>query len=108
VKYLGRTIREAEWLADVNILVDWGIEERSVDVKLTKFEIHGGYNGNKEPETSLANDKGEDLGVDETRALIASYGDEAGFQARDGTVRVGLDLVDPHGVDDHAVGRKID
>jgi hypothetical protein len=31
----GYTIRKAEGLANVHILLDWGIEERSADVKLT-------------------------------------------------------------------------
>jgi hypothetical protein len=38
-------IRETERLADVHILFDVGIEERSVDVKLAKLEIHGDRNG---------------------------------------------------------------
>jgi hypothetical protein len=50
-------IREAVWLADVHILFDGCIEERSFDVTLTKFEIHGGRNCKEEPETSHVDDR---------------------------------------------------
>jgi hypothetical protein len=32
-------------MADVNVLCDWDIQERCVDVKLTEIEVHGGRNG---------------------------------------------------------------
>jgi hypothetical protein len=102
------TVKEADWLANVNILFDWGVKKGGVDVKLTKFEVHGGRNGEKEPEAGHANDRGEGLSVVETRALTAALGDDASFEARYGTLRVGLDLVDPHIVEDHAVGGDID
>jgi hypothetical protein len=35
VRYFGRAIKEAEGLADVHVLFDGGVEERSVDVELT-------------------------------------------------------------------------
>jgi hypothetical protein len=95
-------------LANVNTLFDKGIEKLSVDVKLTEFEVHGGLNGEKEPETGHANDKGEGLSVVETRALTTSFSDSTGFQERDSTLRVGLDIVGPHAIDDHAVGGEID
>jgi hypothetical protein len=41
-----RAISEAEGLADVHVLPDWGVEERSVDVKLTlQFKFAGGRDG---------------------------------------------------------------
>jgi hypothetical protein len=59
------------------------------------------------PEASCANDVGVGSSVVETRALLATFGDEAGFKAKYGTLRVGLDIVDPHVVDDHAVGGRL-
>jgi hypothetical protein len=50
----------------------------------------------------------EGLSVFETRAITGACGDEAGFHARDVILRVVHDLVDPHGVDDHALGGEID
>jgi hypothetical protein len=40
--------------------------------------------------------------------LTATLGDETGFKARDGTLSVGLDLANPHAIDDHAAGGEID
>jgi hypothetical protein len=37
----GRAINEAEGLADVHVLLDWGVEERSVDVKQALFKVAG-------------------------------------------------------------------
>jgi hypothetical protein len=82
------TICEGEGLANVHILFDWGIEERSVDVKLAEFEVHGNRNGEKEPKGGHADDRGEGLSVAEARALTAALGDETSFEARYGTLRV--------------------
>jgi hypothetical protein len=101
VAHFRSAIREAEILANVNILFDLGIKERNVDVKLTEFEVHGGRNDDKEPEASHADNRGEVLSVVEARALTAALGDEMSFEARYGTLRIGLDLVYPNVVDTH-------
>jgi hypothetical protein len=51
---------------------------------------------------------GEGLSVVEAGPWTAVFGDEAGLKAGDLTLRVYLDLVDPHVVDDPAVGGEID
>jgi hypothetical protein len=107
VAHFGCTIREAGGLANVNILFDGGMEERSVDVNMTDFELHSGRNGEKEPKASPADDQGEGLSVVEAHASTAALGDETSFESRDVTLRVGLDLVNPHVVDDHTVGGEI-
>jgi hypothetical protein len=43
--HFGRAISEAKGLADVHVLLDWGAEERSVDVKLTHLKVAGGRDG---------------------------------------------------------------
>jgi hypothetical protein len=41
----GHATNKAEGLADVHVLLDWGVKERSVDVKLTWFKVAGGRDG---------------------------------------------------------------
>jgi hypothetical protein len=48
-------IGEAEGFADVHVLVDGSVEERSVDVKMTKLKVLGASNGEEESETGHAN-----------------------------------------------------
>jgi hypothetical protein len=100
--YLRGAIREAEGLTDVNVLSDEGVEKRSVDVRLTKIEVHGGHNGEEEAETGHAKNRREILRIVEVRALTATLGHEAGFEAEGVIFRVELDLIDPHVVADHA------
>jgi hypothetical protein len=41
----GISIGEAKWLPNVDILLDRGIEESSINVQMAKLEVHGGGNG---------------------------------------------------------------
>jgi hypothetical protein len=52
--HLGRAIGEAEWLADVHVLLDLGVEERSVDAKVTQFKVAGGRDGKEEAKAGHA------------------------------------------------------
>jgi hypothetical protein len=45
VTHFGRAIGEAKGLADVHVLLDRGVEERSVDVKLPQIKVAGGREG---------------------------------------------------------------
>jgi hypothetical protein len=45
VTHFGRAIREAEGLADVHVLLDWGVEKRIVDVESTQFNVTSGRDG---------------------------------------------------------------
>jgi hypothetical protein len=95
-------------LADVHVFSDGGAEERSVDIKLTDFNIACTRNGEEEAETSHANDSGDCFRKVEASALAAAFGDAPGFEAGDITHFVILDVADPHDFDDHAVGGKVD
>jgi hypothetical protein len=54
-----RATSEAEGLADVHVLLDWGVEERNVDVKLTQFKVAGGCDGKEEVKAVHADDRGK-------------------------------------------------
>jgi hypothetical protein len=45
ITHFRRAISEAEGLAHVHVLLDGGVEERSVDVKLAQFKVAGGRDG---------------------------------------------------------------
>jgi hypothetical protein len=72
----GRASTEAEGLADVHVLLDWGVEERSVDVKLTQFKVAGGCDGKEEAKAGNLGVRGERFRSVEASALAASFGDE--------------------------------
>jgi hypothetical protein len=99
----GRAISEAEGLADVHVLLDWGVEERNVDVKQAQFKVAGGRDGKEEAKASHADDKRERLRVVEAGALAAPFGDERRFEAGDIANGVELNFIYPHVVNDHAV-----
>jgi hypothetical protein len=77
-----RIVCEPERLADVDLLGDRCIHERSVDVELTKFEVLGGSNGEEKAEASHADNRGEIFRVVNSSMLAASFGHEASFEAR--------------------------
>jgi hypothetical protein len=107
--HVRRAISEAEGLADVHVLFNWGVEERSFVDKLVQFKVAGGRDGKVEAKAGYADDKGERFRVVEASALVAPLGDEPRFEAGDIANGVGLDLVDPHIVNDHyAVRGKVD
>jgi hypothetical protein len=83
-------------------------EERSVDVKVTEFKVHGGRNGKEESKTDHANDQGESFRIVEAHALTAVFGHKAGFKTGDTIHNVGLYLLHPHVIDDRAVWGKFD
>jgi hypothetical protein len=62
----------------------------------------------KEPEAGHPDDRGEGLCIVDAHALTAALEDELGFVARNFTLCVRLDTVNPHVVDDHAVDGEID
>jgi hypothetical protein len=68
-----RAISEAEGLADLHVLLDWGVEERSVDVKLAQFKVAGGRDGKEEAKAGHADDRGERFRVVEAIALVAPF-----------------------------------
>jgi hypothetical protein len=103
-----RAISEAEGLAYVHVLLDWGVEERSVDVKLTHLEVAGGRDGKEETKAGHAGDMGERFRIVEASALAAPFGDEPRFEAGDIANGVGLDFVNLHVVNDHTVSGKVD
>jgi hypothetical protein len=88
-------------LADVPVLLDWGVKERSVDVELTQLKVAGGGDGEEEAKASHANDGGKRFRIVKSNTLAATFGDEPGFEAGDIAEGVWLDLVDPLIVDDH-------
>jgi hypothetical protein len=57
--HLRRSIREAKGLADVHVPLDKGVEERSVDIKMTHLKVVGGRDGEEEAKDSHADDGGE-------------------------------------------------
>jgi hypothetical protein len=63
VTHLGRAIAKAEGLADVHVLLNRGVEKRSVDVKLAKLKVAGGCDGKEESQASHADDMGERLRI---------------------------------------------
>jgi hypothetical protein len=81
VTHFRRAISEAEGLANVHVLLDWGVEERSVDVMLTQLKVADGRDGEEEAKTCHADDGGERFRVVEACALIAPFGDEPRFEA---------------------------
>jgi hypothetical protein len=104
VTHFGRDIREAEGLADIHVLLDGGVEERSVDVDLTQIKVAGGRDGEEETKASHADDRGERFRIVEANMLAAPFGDKSCFEAGDIAQGVRLDLVDPHVVDVHSAG----
>jgi hypothetical protein len=56
--HLGRATNEAQELADVHVLLDWGVEERSVDDKLTQFTVASGRDGKEAAKAGHADDMG--------------------------------------------------
>jgi hypothetical protein len=79
--HLRRAIREAEGVADVHILLDGGVEERSVDIKLTQLKVAGGRDGEEEAKAGHADDSGERFRIVEANALPITFGDELRFEA---------------------------
>jgi hypothetical protein len=106
--HFGRAIIEAEGLADAHVLLDGGVEERSVDGKLAQFKVAGGRDGKEEAKVGHANDWGERFRIVEASALAAAFGDDPCFEAGDIAHGVGFDFVDPHVAQDHAVKGKVD
>jgi hypothetical protein len=106
--HFGRAISEAEGLVDVHVLLDWGVEERNVDVKMAQFKVAGGRDGKEEATVGHADYMRERFRIVEADALAASFGDESCFEAGDIANDVGLDFVDPYVVNDHVVRGKID
>jgi hypothetical protein len=90
--HFGRAISEAEGLADVHVLLNGGVEERSVYVKLTQLKVAGGRDGKEEAKPSHADDRGERLRVVEASALATPFGDEPRLEEGDIANGVGLDL----------------
>jgi hypothetical protein len=76
-------IREAEGLADIHVLFNGGVDQRSIDNKLTQFKLTGGRDGEEEAKAGHADDWGERLRVVEARALAATFGDEPCFEGGD-------------------------
>jgi hypothetical protein len=81
--HFGRVISEAEGLADVHVLLDWGVEGRSVDVKLTQFKVVGDRDGKQEAKAGHTDDMGERFRIVEAIALAAPFGNESCFEAGD-------------------------
>jgi hypothetical protein len=54
VTHFGRAIVEAEGLADVYVFPDENVEKRSVDVKLAKFKVASGGDGQEETQAGHA------------------------------------------------------
>jgi hypothetical protein len=109
VTHSGRAISEAEGLADVYVLLNRGVEKRSVDVKLTQFNVAGGCDGKEEAKVGHADDKGERLCIVKASTLAAPFGNEPCFEAIDISGGVRLDLVDSHDViNDHVAMGKVD
>jgi hypothetical protein len=63
VTHFGRAIVEAEGLADVHVLLNGCVEKPSVDVKLAKLKVAGGYDGHEETQAGHADDMRERLCV---------------------------------------------
>jgi hypothetical protein len=80
VTHFGRTIRESEGLADVHVLLDGSVEERSVNVELTHVKVAGGRDGEKETKTGHADERGERFREVEANTLVATFGDESCFE----------------------------
>jgi hypothetical protein len=56
VTHFERAIREANRMADLHVLLDGGVEKRSVDVELTMFKVAGGRDGEEEAEAGHADE----------------------------------------------------
>jgi hypothetical protein len=54
--HLRRAIGKAKWLTDVHVLLNGGVEEYNVDIRMAEFKITCGRNGKKEEEASYASD----------------------------------------------------
>jgi hypothetical protein len=108
VTHFGRAIIETEGLADLYVLYDAGVEERSADVELTQFKVVGGRDGEEETKAGHADDMGERFRIVEANTLAATFGDEPCFEAGGITHGVIFDLVDLHVVDDHSSGGNVD
>jgi hypothetical protein len=83
VTYLRRAIREAKGLSNANLLLDGGVEKRSVDIKLTQLKVTGGHDGEEEAKACHADDGEERFRIVEANALAATFGDEPCFKAGD-------------------------
>jgi hypothetical protein len=46
--HFGRAITEFEWLVDVHVLLNRGVDKCSVDVNLTQLKVAGGCDGQEE------------------------------------------------------------
>jgi hypothetical protein len=82
--------------------------DSNVDVKLAQLKDAGGCNRKEEAHAGHADERRERLRIVKVNALTAPFGDEPCFEAGDIASGVGLDLVDPYVVNDHAVGGKFD
>jgi hypothetical protein len=69
-----RAIGQAKGLADVRVLFDGSVKERSVDIMLTQFKIACGRNGEEEAKAGHAYDWGECFRVVEASTLAATFG----------------------------------
>jgi hypothetical protein len=79
-------------VADVHVLFEGSVEEHIVDIKLTKFNISCGRNGEEEAEAGHANDWRVCFRIVEASALATAFGDKPGFEAGDIAHGVGLTL----------------
>jgi hypothetical protein len=105
--HLRRAISEVVRLADLHVLLNRGVEGHIVYVKLTQLKVAGGRDGKEEAKACHTDDMGDRLRIVEAIALDAPFGDEPCFEAGDIANGVGLDFVDPHDVNDHAVRGKV-
>jgi hypothetical protein len=104
-----RAFIEAEGLANVHVLLNRGVEKRSVDVKLAQLNVSGGCDGKEESHVGHADYRGERLSIVKARTLATNCAlRRETSPAVDIASGVGLDLVGPHVVNDHAVGGKVD
>jgi hypothetical protein len=51
--HFGRAISEAEGLADIHVLLNRGVEKRSIDVKMAQLKVASGCNGKEEARTGM-------------------------------------------------------
>jgi hypothetical protein len=58
VTHFRRAIKEAERMADVHVLLDGGVEERSVNVESTQVKVAGGRDGEEEVKAGHADEWG--------------------------------------------------
>jgi predicted hydrocarbon binding protein len=74
---IGRSVREAKGLSNVDILFDMGIEEGGINVQMAELEVHTCRNGEKLSQASHYDDGGERLCVVESGALAAALSNKA-------------------------------